>query len=242
MPSVFIRDGYTLTGTIPAKGQAPASRSSTGRPWPRNCKTSCTTPGALARRRPRRPSSWWRNMPCPGTCWAKRGACAGDGGQPARHMAAPAGRNGRSRLRLHDPGAGGRGKKLAATVRLILFHPEVANRSCSDCRKWIYREDGERLTRGPERIPVPRAPGAPTPCASCPKIPMDSPAKDAAHAISPSDRSLQAYRHYLECEAVGHFPDDPIVCRNAGIIRAIRQQWERWPALQLLAVLGAKVK
>ena len=30
-----------------------------------------------------------------------------------------------------------------------------------------------------------------------------------------------AYEHYRECRAVGQFPDDPIVRRNAAIIRGI---------------------
>ena len=36
-----------------------------------------------------------------------------------------------------------------------------------------------------------------------------------------------AYRHYMECKAVGRFPDDPIVRRNAGIIRRIEDAQER---------------
>jgi hypothetical protein len=31
----------------------------------------------------------------------------------------------------------------------------------------------------------------------------------------------QAHQHYQECRAVGRFPDDPIVLRNASIIREI---------------------
>ena len=30
-----------------------------------------------------------------------------------------------------------------------------------------------------------------------------------------------AYTHYLECKAVGSFPDDPIVRRNASLIRSV---------------------
>lgn len=42
-----------------------------------------------------------------------------------------------------------------------------------------------------------------------------------------SDQNLQALRHYQECKAVGSFPDDPIVRRNARIISQMERQHER---------------
>ena len=36
-----------------------------------------------------------------------------------------------------------------------------------------------------------------------------------------------AYEHYRECRAVGEFPDDPIVRRNAVIIRSVEDEIER---------------
>jgi hypothetical protein len=40
-------------------------------------------------------------------------------------------------------------------------------------------------------------------------------------------RNLRAWRHYRECRAVGAFPDDPIVRRNAEIILAVQEGFER---------------
>ena len=35
------------------------------------------------------------------------------------------------------------------------------------------------------------------------------------------------YEHYRECKAVGQFPDDPVVRRNAGLIRDVEDRFER---------------
>lgn len=37
----------------------------------------------------------------------------------------------------------------------------------------------------------------------------------------------QCYDHYRECRAVGQFPDDPVVKRNAAIIRGIMDEIDR---------------
>ena len=37
----------------------------------------------------------------------------------------------------------------------------------------------------------------------------------------------QAYEHYCECKAVGQFPDDAIVRRNAGLIRMVEDSVAR---------------
>jgi hypothetical protein len=65
---------------------------------------------------------------------------------------------------------------------------------------------------------IPRAKGARTPCSYCPKIPQGRPLEPAS-AVELSPHNAQAYQHYLECRAVGQFPDDPIVRRNAVVIR-----------------------
>ena len=46
----------------------------------------------------------------------------------------------------------------------------------------------------------------------CPKIDPDS-------GVELNEANRQAYEHYLECRAVGSFPDDPIVKHNAKVIR-----------------------
>jgi len=124
------------------------------------------------------------------------------------------------------------GKKLAAGVRLILLHPEVAYRDCGDCQKWVYNErTGERDSyRGK---PIPRR-AAPPPCRF-----QDAKGKSLCPKGTPEDggdlnqRNRKVYEHYLECRAVGSFPDDPIVRRNAAIIRQVEESAERVWELQL---------
>lgn len=120
------------------------------------------------------------------------------------------------------------------------FRPEFAGRSCADCKRWLYRPDGSKMVRGRPQdggLPMLRPQGQPTPCHECPKVPSDAPERTSAHAIEPSEKSWLAYQHYLECAAVGSFPDDPIVKRNARVIRQVEQMWERQPLQTLLTLL-----
>lgn len=60
---------------------------------------------------------------------------------------------------------------------------------------------------------------------------MGSP--DNRRALSP--RNVQCYEHYMECAAVGQFPDDAVVRRNAGLIRFAEmtaQRIHQWEMLQ----------
>jgi hypothetical protein len=76
-----------------------------------------------------------------------------------------------------------------------------------------------------------RPPGTPTPCHMCPKVPRGAVPRGVQarpeHAIELSRRNAQAYWHYLECKATGRFPDDPIVRRNAALIRLVEEEVER---------------
>lgn len=74
---------------------------------------------------------------------------------------------------------------------------------------------------------MPRPEGCPTPCHQCPKVPRSAPERTRAHAIDPTERSLRALEHYERCKAVGRFPLDVIVERNAGLISAIERDCER---------------
>lgn len=113
--------------------------------------------------------------------------------------------------------AEGRLKKLASGVKLLLLHPQVASRDCSHCSRWLYDEEtGEVTKRGGQ--PVERPGGSHPPCryrgVGCPKgTPENSKAL--------SQKNMAAYVHYKECQATGMFPDDPIVKRNAGVIRIV---------------------
>lgn len=106
------------------------------------------------------------------------------------------------------------------------------DRSCDDCRKFIYDEAGEKRTNRRTGLPLVNATGS-TPCAECPKIPArvvdddgkvipNTPAnanKLRPHAVELTPRLIQAWLHYRECRAVGSFPDDPIVRANAAEFR-----------------------
>lgn len=79
-----------------------------------------------------------------------------------------------------------------------------------------------------------------TPCSTCPKVPDDASAKTREHAVELSDRNRQAYEHYRECRAVGEWPRDWLVRRNARLIREIEDMAERTAAVRSLASLFNK--
>lgn len=104
-----------------------------------------------------------------------------------------------------------------------MLHPQVAFRNCCDCQKYVYDErTGERAAHRGQ--PVARPPGTRPPCGygekACPK---GSPTAGREF----TDANWQTYMHYLQCKATGTFPDDPIVARNAGVIRLIEDGLER---------------
>jgi hypothetical protein len=57
-----------------------------------------------------------------------------------------------------------------------------------------------------------------------------------------SDKNFAAWRHYRQCRAVGIFPDDPIVRRNAEIIREIEDEKAAKPLNDFLNLIQLKVK
>jgi hypothetical protein len=82
---------------------------------------------------------------------------------------------------------------------------------------------GLQILRGDPKAPVERLPGQPTPCRWCPKIP-DGAEQVRTSAVEISQANWLAYTHYLECRAIGTFPDDPIVRRDAAIIRNVEDE------------------
>lgn len=129
-----------------------------------------------------------------------------------------------------------------AGVLLLLLHPALAVRDCRHCQVYQYNDGpgGDRrptLWRG---RPLKRAIGTFPPCrypdVGCPKG-----TPERQRVLTPQNAA--AYLHWQECEAVGRFPDDRIVRRNARLIRSVvdrvkdEQQDQR--AAALLAALGA---
>ncbi len=110
-------------------------------------------------------------------------------------------------------------------MRLQFLHPQIAARSCGDCRTHLYDDTPQRMglpvIRGGRHVE--RAKGQPTPCRWCPKIAMgDDPKPENATELS--ERNGRALVHYLECRAVGRFPGDAWVRRNAAVIRAVMDE------------------
>lgn len=111
-------------------------------------------------------------------------------------------------------------------MRLLLLHPEVATRDCQHCLKFLYDNKGDPLTtrRHTDEEPdyMARDHSSPSECRSpkgCPKGTPENPK-------TLNERNWLAYEHYRECRAVGKFPDDAVVRRNAAVIRAVEDEVE----------------
>jgi hypothetical protein len=53
-----------------------------------------------------------------------------------------------------------------------------------------------------------------------------------------SDRNWAAWQHYQQCKAVGQFPHDAVVRRNAGLIRQVEDQAARGDMARLVQVMA----
>lgn len=94
-------------------------------------------------------------------------------------------------------------------------YPWLAKTPCDFCRKWWWSPLTNVVARdGIDGPPLERDPGQTLLCADgmCPKGTPEN-----SRCLSPKNR--MAYRHFRQCEA-SSFPDDPIVRRNAEVIRA----------------------
>jgi len=129
-------------------------------------------------------------------------------------------------------------RNLSEGVRLALTHPQLAARDCQHCQRFAYDELTGRPYQNPPRNGklIPRPAGNQPPCridgVGCPKGTPEN-------QTDLNDRNRQAYQHYLECRAVGSFPDDQIVRRNAALIRAEEDRAEasRWADLRRLLTM-----
>lgn len=96
----------------------------------------------------------------------------------------------------------------------------------------MYQHETGRLNLDRQGNPIPRPEKARLPCEVSANYSPDVRARACAK-ISPdagvalNGRNQHALEHYLECRAVGVFPDDPIVRRNARIIREIYDRYEQ---------------
>ena len=110
-------------------------------------------------------------------------------------------------------------------VLLQLLHPEVADRDCDHCLKYLYDEKtGEPIkSRKKDGSLRKRDSSCPSPCRTSVGCKKGTP--ENSRALNRTNR--EAWEHYQECRAVGAFPDDPVVRRNAALIREAEQIHER---------------
>lgn len=106
----------------------------------------------------------------------------------------------------------------------MLRYPELSQRSCDFCLKFCFDEDTGLVMLGRDKQPLPRHFGCPPACKTQKGCPKGTPEKPLT--LLPENQ--RAYEHYQECRAVGQFPDDPTVRRNAAIIRRVEDEYERW--------------
>jgi hypothetical protein len=121
-------------------------------------------------------------------------------------------------------------------VILELLHPQVARRDCNHCQLYQYNEDTGRVEQWRGR-PLRRVRGQPPPC----RTPQGCPKGSPEESRQLTRRNEQAYDHYLQCRATGRFPDDPLVARNAAIIRSAWDLLERRNAEELRMLLSALI-
>lgn len=121
-------------------------------------------------------------------------------------------------------------------MRLLLLHPKWAARTCKSCMTHIYGlEDGE-LRRWPDGTPKRRPLNTVLPCGGCPKIPKGA-EPSPRNAQELNDRLWLAYQHYRRCRAVNRWPEDPIIERNAEIIREVEDDVAKQQENEMLALL-----
>lgn len=92
-------------------------------------------------------------------------------------------------------------------------------------------------------LPMLRPPESETPCFKCAKQPgsLKMQERSRIHGGDVTPKSMKTFRHYRQCKAVGSFPHDPIVGRNAVVISDMIDVIEGSKMDQLLILLGGKV-
>ena len=108
---------------------------------------------------------------------------------------------------------------LREGVILEVTEPQFAKRSCESCKKWwwddethsIYKRGGLPILRPTEQVLL---------CQTAAGCPKGTPEKQRTL----TERNRAAYEHYKDCKAIGVFPDDAIVARNARIIETAIQR------------------
>jgi hypothetical protein len=107
---------------------------------------------------------------------------------------------------------------------LWLTNPELSTRSCDNCKKWLYREDGTIAKRRGHKLR--RPPGQKPPCRTCPK---ESPEKAWQYELH--QRNWLALDVYWEVQATSGVcltdveKSDSILMRNLATIHRIMTEF-----------------
>jgi hypothetical protein len=119
-------------------------------------------------------------------------------------------------------------------VQLVLLHPSVAFRDCGHCLKYLYDEDTGKVEQKRDGSgPRERDKSCPPPCQTRDGCKKGTPEKPKS--LTP--QNWQAYEHYQECKAVGSFPADAVVKRNAAIIRSVEDGVERVRQIEFMTAM-----
>ena len=111
---------------------------------------------------------------------------------------------------------------------LLGLYPEIYRRDCQMCLKFAFDEKTGRMERGRDGQPEPRlgnmGPSFLAPCRDpnqgCPKGTPENPR-------TLTEENETCLEHHRECVAIGRFPNDAVVRRNAAIIRDAESDVEK---------------
>ncbi len=108
---------------------------------------------------------------------------------------------------------------------LRILHPLVAFRDCQHCLAYQYDETTGRPQRSkadPSKFLKRYATIKPR-CQTAKGCPKGTPENQKGF----TEQNRLAYEHYKQCLAVSHFPDDPVVRRNAYLIQQAEEDARR---------------
>lgn len=112
-------------------------------------------------------------------------------------------------------------ENLRVGLELELTNPRLARRSCEECKRlWFSETTGLVILRNGGE-PLERF--GPTMCETAEGCAKGTP--DNPKSLNKTNR--WAWAHFRSCDAIGVFPDDSIVKRNAAIIRRVIKAVER---------------
>jgi hypothetical protein len=119
---------------------------------------------------------------------------------------------------------------------LIVEHPSLAQRSCDDCRKYVYERENSEPKQWPPGTgqPMLRPANSPTPCETCPKCfgwDVKSPEMGKLSELSEKNQRALAVFHQVQAThgrcLTQREATDPVLSRNLGIIQDVLERDKR---------------